>query len=142
MGVTRSRCEGRVGDNVRFTPKADMAESKAYVRVAPQADTALFIQLPHFKPSSPHRACIGNHVSRYFRLGILRQDRKDATTIRTIQSVVAGSTCRTLRCFQQRKLKKSRSWSRARSIYTAQLSTTQLFARTASYMFVEISSAI
>src|SRR5215467_6568123 len=65
-------------------PKADMAESKAYVRLAPQADTALFIQLPHFKPSSPHRPCIGNHVSRFFRLRILRQDRKDATTIRTI----------------------------------------------------------
>src|SRR5262249_41272753 len=122
-------------------PKADMAESKAYVRLAPQADTALFIQLPHFKPSSPHRARFGNHVSRFFRLRILRQDRKGATTIRSISVGGAGSRCRTLRCFQHRRPEKRRSWSLARSIYTVQLSTTQLFARTASYMFVEISLA-
>ena len=44
-----------------------------------------------------HRACVGNHVLRFFRLRILRQDRKDATTIRTI-SVGWGPGRRVERC--------------------------------------------
>ena len=125
-----------------ISPKADMTESKAYVRLAPQADTALFIQLAPVKLSSLHRAPFGNHVARFSDCASCGKTGKAQQPFAAFQSMGAGSTCRTLRCFQDMKLEKGRPWSVARPIYTAQLSMTRLFERTASYMFAEIFSAI
>ncbi len=124
-----------------FPRKADMVGARLCL-LAPKADAALFIQLAPVKPSSLHRTRFGNHVARFSNCASCGKTGKARQPFAAFQSAGAGSTCRTLRCFQRIKLEKGRSWSLARPIYTAQLSTTQLSERTASYMFVEIFSAI
>ena len=113
-----------------------------YVLLAPLEGAALFIRRAPVQSSSLHTARFSNHVAMFSCCASCGKIGNARQPFAAFQSAGAGSTCRTLRCFQYMKLEKGRSWSLARPIYIAQLSTTRLFERAASYMFAEIFSAI
>jgi hypothetical protein len=90
--------------------KAPMASEMPAVTKASASCFLENVRDSKMAPSSLHRTRFGNHVARFSDCASCGKTGKARQPFAAFQSAGAGSTCRTLRCFQHLKLEKGRSW--------------------------------